>query len=86
MMYWFGKQRKTEEQAEPQLDSDCHRIKCDCCGTETLAQVRGNKLVIMDKRHGRKHIAVLSLSEILKLMRAFDPQSFETTDEVLVTD
>ena len=81
MIYWFGKQRKKSDNLEPPQHEDCFRIKCDCCGTETLAQVRGGKLVIMDKRHGRKHIAVLSLDDLIRLM-----QGLTSAEEVLVTD
>ncbi|MBI2869688.1 MAG: hypothetical protein HYX96_07680 [Chloroflexi bacterium] len=45
------------------------KIKCDCCGMETLAEIRGDKIVILDRRHGRKHIAVLSIREILDKMK-----------------
>jgi len=38
-----------------------HKIKCDCCGNETLAEIRDNKIIIMDKRHGRLQIAILKL-------------------------
>ncbi len=48
---------------------DGRKIKCDCCGTETLAEIRDDKLIIMDKRHGRRHIAVLKLSEVLEIMQ-----------------
>lgn len=82
MISWFIKQRKERDsQAEPQFEQTGLRIKCDCCGTETLAQVRGNKLVIMDKRHGKKHIAVLSLDELIALMKGFEP-----AEEVLAAD
>ncbi len=46
------------------------KIKCDCCGNETLAEIKGDKLVIMDKRHGRRHIVVLTFNEILNIMEA----------------
>ncbi len=59
----------------------CHTIKCDCCGKETLAQVKGGKLVIIDRRHGRKHVAVMTLTEILQLM-----SGMETRELVVATD
>jgi len=43
-------------------------VKCDCCGKETLAEVKSNKLVIIDKRHGKKHLVVLTLEEIVSMM------------------
>ncbi len=46
-----------------------NKIKCDCCGTETLAEVKGDKLIIIDRRHGKKHVVVLTLVEILNMMR-----------------
>jgi len=46
-----------------------HKIKCDCCGNETLAEIRDNKIIIMDKRHGRRHIAILKLEDVLALMQ-----------------
>ena len=45
------------------------KIKCDCCGTETLAEIRQDKIIIMDKRHGRRHIAVLKLTEVIEMMQ-----------------
>ena len=40
-------------------------VKCDCCGTETLAQIVGDKLVIKDRRHGEKHMVVIPIRELL---------------------
>lgn len=34
-------------------------IYCDDCGREKLAEIRNGKLIIMDRRHGKRHIAVL---------------------------
>lgn len=45
------------------------KIKCDCCGTETLAEIDDNKLIIMDRRHGKKHLVVLTLEEIVAIMK-----------------
>ena len=56
----------------------CHKIKCDCCGSETLAEIRDNKLVIMDRRHGRRHIAVLKLEEIAEIMKTLAEQQEKT--------
>lgn len=38
-----------------------HPIACDCCGTETVAVLIGNRLVIKQRRHGRTHTAVVIL-------------------------
>ncbi len=43
-------------------------IYCDCCGTEKLAQVVGDNLVIKDRRHGEKHVAVLNISDLLDIL------------------
>ena len=34
-------------------------IYCDDCGREKLAEVRDGKLVIADRRHGQRHVAVI---------------------------
>jgi len=46
-----------------------YKIKCDCCGNETLAEIRDNKIIIIDKRHGRRHIAILKLADVVALMQ-----------------
>ena len=43
-------------------------VYCDCCGTEKLAQVVGDNLVIKDRRHGEKHVAVIPLSGLLDIL------------------
>jgi len=43
-------------------------IYCDCCGTEKLAQVVGDNLVIKDRRHGEKHIAVVPIKSLLDII------------------
>jgi hypothetical protein len=45
------------------------KIKCDCCGNETLAEIRDDKIIIIDKRHGRRHIAILKISDLLAIMQ-----------------
>ena len=45
-----------------------HKVKCDCCGKETLAEIRDDKIIIIDRRHGRRHIAVLNIKEVLQIM------------------
>ena len=37
-------------------------IYCDDCGREKMAEVRDGKIVIVDRRHGRRHVAVVALS------------------------
>ena len=44
-------------------------IYCDCCGTEKLAQVVGDNLVIKDRRHGTKHVAVIPISDLLDILK-----------------
>jgi hypothetical protein len=45
------------------------KIKCDCCGSETLAEIRDDKIVIIDKRHGRRHIAILKVADLMAIMQ-----------------
>ena len=40
-------------------------VYCDCCGSEKLAEIHGGKLVIRDRRHGQKHVAVIPIRELL---------------------
>ncbi len=49
--------------------SQVTKIKCSCCGKETLAEIRDNKVIIIDKRHGRRHFVVLTLEEIVSIMQ-----------------
>jgi hypothetical protein len=39
-------------------------IYCDCCGQEKLGEVRDDKLVLMDRRHGKMHMAVVILDNL----------------------
>ena len=43
-------------------------IYCDCCGTEKLAQVVGDNLVIKDRRHGQKHVAIIKVADLLDIL------------------
>lgn len=45
------------------------KIKCDCCGNETLAEIRDDKIVIIDKRHGRRHIAILKIADLMAFIQ-----------------
>jgi hypothetical protein len=40
-------------------------IYCDCCGTEKLAEIVGANLVIKDRRHGEKHLAVVPIQSLI---------------------
>jgi hypothetical protein len=44
-----------------------HTIVCDCCGTEPLAEIVGDKLVIRRLRHNRTHLVVLPLATACRL-------------------
>ncbi len=55
--------------------TDSRKIKCDCCGSETMAEVKDDRVVIIDRRHGRRHIAVLTLRELIDRMRHAGAQS-----------
>jgi hypothetical protein len=45
-------------------------VKCDGCGKETLAEVFPDRIIVVDRRHGNKHIAVIQRCELLKIMNA----------------
>lgn len=36
-------------------------LRCDCCAEQQLAILRGTKLVITDRRHGKTHMLVIEL-------------------------
>lgn len=40
---------------------EVHSVYCDDCGREKMAEVRDGKVVIVDRRHGRRHVAVIPL-------------------------
>jgi hypothetical protein len=40
-------------------------IYCDCCGTEKLCEIVGGNIVIKDRRHGVKHVVVISSDLLL---------------------
>ena len=40
-------------------DGKGEAVYCDDCGREKMAEIRDGKLIIMDRRHGKRHIAVL---------------------------
>lgn len=46
------------------------RVYCDCCGTEVLAKVHEGRLVIMAKRHGRRHLLILTKERVEELFNA----------------
>ena len=48
---------------------DGNVIYCDCCGSEKLAQVVGDNLVIKDRRHGEKHVAVIKVADLLDILQ-----------------
>jgi len=47
---------------------DGNVIYCDCCGSEKLAQVVGDNLVIKDRRHGEKHVAIIKIADLLDIL------------------
>jgi hypothetical protein len=47
---------------------DGNTIYCDCCGTQKLAEIVGENLVIKDRRHGEKHLAVVPIKSLLAVM------------------
>lgn len=41
-------------------------VYCDCCGVDKrvkMADIRDGRLTILDKRHGRRHVAVVVLDK-----------------------
>lgn len=45
-------------------------IYCDCCGTEKLAEIVEGKLVIMDRRHGKRHIFSERIDTLAKFVQS----------------
>ena len=45
-------------------------IFCDDCGQEKMAEIRDGKLVIVDRRHGRQHIAIVDVIKIGNKLRS----------------
>ena len=43
-------------------------VTCDGCGKEILAQVFPDRVVVIDKRHGCRHIAVIHRTDLTKVM------------------
>ena len=41
--------------------AEVRSVYCDDCGREKMAEVRDGKVVIVDRRHGRRHVAVIPL-------------------------
>ena len=37
------------------------KVLCQCCGTEVLAILHDEKVIIKDRRHGSQHFVVLDL-------------------------
>ena len=46
------------------------QIFCDDCGQEKMAEIRDGKLVIVDRRHGRQHVAIIDVIKIGNRMRS----------------
>jgi hypothetical protein len=43
-------------------------VYCDCCGSEKMAEIRGESLVIKDRRHGEKHVVVIKINDLLDIL------------------
>jgi hypothetical protein len=50
-------------------------VKCDGCSRETLAEIFPDRIVVFDRRHGVKHVAVVPKCEILRAMGACPVES-----------
>jgi len=48
---------QTQDSKEHRREGE--KIRCDCCGTEVMAVRYPDRIVITDKRHGKRHIAVI---------------------------
>ena len=46
--------------------AEAHSIYCDDCGREKMAEIRDGKIVIKDRRHGKRHVAVIPLGREVK--------------------
>ena len=44
--------------------AEVRSVYCDDCGREKMAEVRDGKVVIVDRRHGRRHVAVIPLGRL----------------------
>ncbi len=45
-------------------------IFCDDCGQEKMAELRNGKIVIVDRRHGRQHVAIVDVIKIGNRVRS----------------
>ena len=45
-------------------------IFCDDCGQEKMAELRDGKIVIVDRRHGRQHVAIVDVIKIGNKVRS----------------
>lgn len=43
-------------------------LRCDCCDMTGMAYVEGDRLVIVRKSHGEKHVLVLTLDTLRRKM------------------
>lgn len=48
---------------------DGNVIYCDCCGTQKLAEIVGETVVIKDRRHGEKHLAVIPVQALIDKLK-----------------
>ncbi len=55
-------------------------VKCDGCGKEILAQIFHDRLVVVDRRHGNRHITVVPKCELLRVMGACLRQTDDETE------
>lgn len=44
--------------------AEVRSVYCDDCGQEKMAEVRDGKVIIVDRRHGRRHVAVIPLGRL----------------------
>jgi len=44
------------------------KVMCSCCGQHQVAEIRDRQLIIMDRSHGKRHMAILSAADLLPLL------------------
>jgi len=49
------------------MTNERQTLYCDCCGTEGMASLDSERLIIRTKRHGTNHVITIRLDSLLKL-------------------
>ncbi len=51
---------KPSENPGQREEHQCEPLYCDCCGKEKMAELRDGKLVILSRKHGRRHVLIIT--------------------------